>query len=114
MKLTDITPDDAIIREIGLRVRANRIASDLTQQQLAQRAGVSPRTIANVEGGQGGSLQNLIRIMRALGLASRFEVLVPEQDTHPLDLAKGKPVRKRVRHPRVGGSRLGWKWGDEQ
>ena len=40
----------------------------LTAEQVADRAGVSRRTVLRLEGGQGASVENLLRVARALGV----------------------------------------------
>ena len=59
---------------LGAELRRLRTTAGLTQQQLADRAGVSRRWIGLCEKGHpGAELGNLMRVMRALGLAARFE-----------------------------------------
>ena len=59
---------------LGAELRRLRTAAGLTQQQLADRAGVSRRWIGLCEKGHpGAELGNLMRVMRALGLSARFE-----------------------------------------
>jgi transcriptional regulator with XRE-family HTH domain len=93
--------DEAIQQVLGERLAQQRISAALTQAQLAQRAGVSPRTVVRMEAGQGGDLRNLIRVLRALGLATGFNALVPVLPPSPIEQLKlrGKQ-RQRVRTPR--------------
>ena len=58
--------DEATQQVLGKRLAQHRISAALTQAQLALRAGVSPRTIVRMEGGQGADLRNFIRVLRAL------------------------------------------------
>ena len=59
---------------LGAELRRLRTTAGLTQQQLADRAGVSRRWIGLCEKGHpGAELGNLMRVMRALGLSARFE-----------------------------------------
>lgn len=48
-------------------VREQRERAGLTQQALAERAGLSLRTVAYVEGGRGMKVETLTAISRALG-----------------------------------------------
>ncbi|MCX6101029.1 MAG: helix-turn-helix transcriptional regulator, partial [Candidatus Bipolaricaulota bacterium] len=43
-----------------------RLSRNMTQVQLAEEAGVAPRTIGRLEKGQGVSLDTFIRVLRAL------------------------------------------------
>ncbi|WP_420620307.1 helix-turn-helix domain-containing protein [Candidatus Poriferisocius sp.] len=59
---------------LGAELRRHRAAAGLTQQQLADRSGVSRRWIGLCEKGHpGAELGNLMRVARALGLALRFD-----------------------------------------
>jgi transcriptional regulator with XRE-family HTH domain len=58
-----------LLRHVGARVREARLAQGLSQQALADRADVSRRMIAAIEGGESNvSLATLDRIAAALGM----------------------------------------------
>jgi DNA-binding XRE family transcriptional regulator len=93
--------DEAIQQVLGKRLAQHRISAALTQAQLAQRAGVSPRTIVRMEGGQGADLRNFIRVLRALDLLAGFNALVPTLPPSPVEQLKLRGKRReRVRAPR--------------
>jgi len=50
------------------RLESIRLSRNITQAQLAEEAGVSPRTIGRLEKGQGVSVDTFIRVMMALGI----------------------------------------------
>ncbi len=56
--------------------------------EIAAKAGVSIKTIQNVENGKGSTVTSLVRLMRALGIAARFDSLVPEPGLSPIELLK--------------------------
>lgn len=93
--------DDATQRLLGERLAQHRISAALTQAELARRAGISPRTVVRIEGGQGADLRNLVRVLRALDLLGGFNTLVPPLPPSPVEQLKlrGKQ-RERVRAPR--------------
>ena len=84
--------------ELGRRVREERIAAGLKQQELADRAAISSDTLSALENGRSVSTEKLALILRELGYAGVMENLLPEPVISPLDLQKlaGKS-RKRVR-----------------
>lgn len=90
--------DTAILKRLGARLKAYRIARGMKQQELAAESGVGVSTIAKIENGQSVTLSLLISVMRTLGLLENLDLLVPEQKSSPMDLLKmqGKQV-KRVR-----------------
>lgn len=59
---------------LGIGLKAARLKAGLTQAGLAERSGVSRRTIINVENGHpAGEIGRIITIARALGLAMVLE-----------------------------------------
>ena len=90
--------DTAILKRLGTRLKAYRIARGMKQQELAAESGVGVSTIAKIENGQSVSLSLLVSVIRTLGLLENLDLLVPEQKPSPLELLKtqGKQV-KRVR-----------------
>ncbi|OFZ83256.1 MAG: hypothetical protein A2583_03210 [Bdellovibrionales bacterium RIFOXYD1_FULL_53_11] len=68
------TPEE-VCRELGLRLRAHRLARNIKQQELAGMAGVSTGTVKNLESHGQSSLDTLVRIAAALDLVQDFESL---------------------------------------
>lgn len=96
--------DVAIIAEIGTRIKDNRLRKNLTQKELASRAGVNALTIAKIEQGKPMSFVSLIAIMRALRLINNLELLVPEAQISPIEMLKLKgETRKRASKPKNNG-----------
>lgn len=61
------------VGQFGFEVRRLRKAASLSQAQLAEQAGVSRRWLGRLERGHtGAELDNIMRLVRALGLALRF------------------------------------------
>jgi transcriptional regulator with XRE-family HTH domain len=75
---------------IGAEVRAARIAADLDQSELAQRADVSLGAVKNLEAGKGSSLKTLIRVVRAVGRTDWLESLTPPITVSPLAMLSSK------------------------
>ena len=90
--------DTAILKRLGTRLKAYRIARGMKQQELAAESGVGVSTIAKIENGQSVTFSLLISVMRTLGLLENLDLLVPEQKPSPMELLRtqGKQV-KRVR-----------------
>ncbi|MEO8204057.1 MAG: helix-turn-helix transcriptional regulator [Betaproteobacteria bacterium] len=114
MKITGELVDAAVLRELGERLARIRLGRNLTQADLATQAGVSKRTVERMEAGGPTQLVNLVRVCRALGLADRLEVLIPEPIPSPVAQLKlrGKE-RKRAATPKATAKTGKWKWADE-
>lgn len=112
MIITGFESNIQLLEEIGKRIKKQRIDLGLTQNELAKKAGVSLRTVSNVENGEDIKLSVLIAILRAENLITNLDVLVPEVLTRPTDyLILDKPrtrVRKKKEEP------TNFKWGDEK
>lgn len=87
--------DEAILDELGERLRRERLNRNLTRENLAERAGVSVKTIHNLETGGGPSLTTVIRVMRGLGLVERLDALVPKPSLSPMELLKLEGNRRQ-------------------
>ena len=116
MKITKQLSDDVILREVGSRLAAARLAQDLTQAALAEEAGVSKRTVERLESGEvAARLSGLVRVCRVLGLVDRLEALVPSSAVSPVEqlkLAGRRRKRASGRHLPTA-SKKKWSWGDE-
>jgi transcriptional regulator with XRE-family HTH domain len=87
---------------IGAQVKALRIRKNLTQEELASRAGISKSALCNLESGKGSTLKTLVSALNTLGETAWIENLAPETTISPLQLMSlGKPrQRVRMKEPR--------------
>ncbi len=85
---------------LGERLKTLRIHRNLDQATLAERAGISIRTLRNLEAGGGSSLRTLILIVRALGRELWFETIAPIPSINPLMLTRTASPRQRASKPR--------------
>lgn len=65
-------------RRVGIAIRGYRNKNDLTQQDLAGRAGVSQVTISQVEAGSRSNLNTLDKIACALGVELSGIIIMAE------------------------------------
>ncbi len=126
MNLTAMLSDEAILAELGRRLADRRIARELTQADVAERAGIGKRTLERIEAGGSSQLSNLVRVLRALELMEELDQLVPLPSSSPMALLKTREgqrkrassKRRRMRadfEERSPSGRTGseWTWGDE-
>jgi len=104
---------DQIEAALCKRLESIRLSRNITQQQLAEEAGVSTRTIRRLEKGQGVSLDTFIRVLSALRVQHSLESLLPDPTVRPIErVGPGTGERKRARPVPVSEERPAWSWGD--
>lgn len=110
----DLRPLSVLLSDLGEQIEAYRISRNLKQAELAEMAGISRSTLARLEAGNGGTIDSLARIMRALEIEDRLLDVMPDAKLSPLDPRSdtGK-ARQRVRKPSEGEAGEEWSWGDE-
>ena len=93
--------DRAVLREIGHRLKRKRLSKNLSQQKLAELAGLNRTTISDIEIGKGTSLLTLIQVLLGLNSLEELDTFMPDLEISPLQLArmKGKQ-RQRASMPR--------------
>lgn len=116
MKIQELRHDEAILQELGRRLAHERIELNLTQAELAKRAGVGKRTLERLETGETTQTRTLFRIFRELDLLGKVDVLLPEPTTRPSHTIKKADARpKRATRKRADETKAAkWKWGDEK
>ncbi len=87
-----------IAREIAQRCRSLRLEQNVTQEELANRAGISPRTYRRFEQEGLISLERLIAVIHSLNRISELEMILLPSPVQDLDeIERPKPLRKRSR-----------------
>lgn len=89
----------SMVQEVAQRAKQRRISLRLTQEELAQKAGLSLSTLRRFEQTGQISLEGLLRIAFALDSMADFRQLFAAQSWASIDdmLNQTKPVQ-RVRH----------------
>lgn len=77
----------AIAETLGQRLKQARLNQDLTQQEVAERAGLGRKVVLNAEKGKA-QLEGLIAILQALDLTAQLDNFLPPQPPSPIQLAK--------------------------
>jgi transcriptional regulator with XRE-family HTH domain len=80
---------------IGERIKQYRLNQNLSQESLANLAGLSRNAVVNAEKG-GSGLNTYIAIMNALGRIDVFEAAFPEESVSPIQMVE-RNKRKRQR-----------------
>lgn len=114
MKFNELLTDDAAQRELGERLTRRRLELNLTQAQVADKAGIGKRTLERIEAGASTQLTNFLRLLRALDLYDGLELLLPTTAPSPITLLElqGRE-RQRASTPRsLKVAEEPWTWDD--
>jgi transcriptional regulator with XRE-family HTH domain len=74
-------PPISNVERVAANLRATRRERKLTQQALAERAGLARRTVTNAENGQNVGIKEFCRLANALG----YELVLRPMDTVVLE-----------------------------
>jgi transcriptional regulator with XRE-family HTH domain len=108
-----IATSDQIEAALCKSLESIRLSRNITQAQLAEDAGVSPRTIGRLEKGQGVSMDTFIRILMALNIQQNLEALLPDPSVRPIErIGMGAGERKRARPTKSIDELPTWSWGN--
>lgn len=108
--------NQAIHKEVGLRLQRERLNQNITQAHIAEQAGISRRTLVAAERGEGTSLETLIAILRALNSLEQLNALLPEVPPSPIELAKlkGKVRQKASGKTHASAPNPAWTWKEDE
>lgn len=118
MHLTSLLNDAAVLEELGDRLRRARLGRNVTQEQLAEEAGITPPTLNKLEHGKPVQLLTLIRVLRVLDMLDELDAAIPMPGPRPTDqLRRRRRERRRASSPKRQAKAKPaagrWRWGDE-
>jgi putative transcriptional regulator len=79
--------DKAIAKELGKRIKQQRLNKDFSQKNISIRAGISITAVQGAEKGET-TLLTIIKILRVLGALDQLNSFLPEPPISPIALAK--------------------------
>lgn len=94
--------DAVILNKMGTHLKAARLKQNITQQSLADAAGISLSSLKKIEKGEIASFDSLLRVLRTLGKLDVLVPLVDEEQMSPSEYyelvhsANAKHQRKRA------------------
>ncbi len=113
MRITGNESEQFILKEIGERIKQQRIAMNITQAELSQICGVSLSTVQRIENGVDSKFSNYIKILSSLNISANFDILIPEPQPNLKDYFEEKPARQRAKSAKVK-SKSTWVWGEDK
>ncbi len=115
MNVIDDMNDEALLQEVGRRIAFLRRSSQIKQEELAEKAGISRYALSRLENGAGGiRLESFLSVLRSLNVLNRLSVVLPEPTLTPIQLVELEKksegaLPKRIRTRRSSSNRV---WGD--
>jgi transcriptional regulator with XRE-family HTH domain len=92
--------NEALLAYIGKQLQQMRINAHLSQQQLAERSGLSRSTIVQVESGKGMKMESIVAILRVLNKLEILNQFETEAMVSPLLIAKREGKTPKHIYPR--------------
>lgn len=100
------TPQELLLR-LGAAIRARRVGQGLSQQDAAQRAGMSPRTWRRLETEGQATIGNLVSAAIALRCEDGLSQLFPRPVARNLDELLQRQAASATQRPRQRARRSG-------
>lgn len=102
-----------IIETLGQQLNEIRLSRNLSQEQLAERAGVSRSTLTRLADGRSVSLDSFVRVMQALGLTDHLAALLPDPSVRPVERVRYDGAERQRARGKSPAEPTAWTWGDE-
>jgi transcriptional regulator with XRE-family HTH domain len=83
-----------ILKELGSRIRDKRLSSNISQQGLAVKAGVSLKVVQNIEYGKTATITGFLRLMRALNALEHIDGFLPKAGFRPSEIYRLEGKRR--------------------
>ena len=80
--------DDRLAQLLGEFIKHHRIDKNISQDELATKAGLSRPTISLMERGKSMNLNSIIRVLRVLDLLYLFDAIKITQTISPMEMLK--------------------------
>ena len=104
-RATPLTEKTAL-KELGERIRAHRIALNLSREAFAEKAGIGKNTLVRLEMGQSVSLSHLVKVLLQFGFAEALVDIVPDYSRSPMmllpDAAAPRRGLTRIKNKLIG------------
>lgn len=97
MRLSGFHTEEEILKELGNRLKAERIRQKMTQETFATNCGVAKSTIERFEKGESVQLSNLLKMLRTLHQLSGIEMLLPSAELSPMQIIYSKTEKEPKR-----------------
>lgn len=110
MKIEYLTPNNAILRELGTRLAQIRKQQGYSQLRLANEAGIGVATLRRVEAGRDSQMETWLKLMKSLQMIAAIDDLLPKNYSSPMAEALSNRRTRKKKNNAPSGSI----WGDEK
>lgn len=117
MYKTSSLTEKSVLEEIGNRVRAHRIALNLSRDVFAAQAGVGKNTLVRLETGLSVNLSHFIKVLFQFGFAESLINIFPDYNQSPMMLLRESqefPKRKRASRQKKSSVDTPWVWKEDE
>lgn len=96
-----VLKDEQVVQRLGKELRRMRLARDLSQAEVATRAGLDRTTIVKLEAGRAATLLTVVQVLRAMDRLDVLDLFHEEPQPTPYMLVEAqekylKKQRKRA------------------
>ena len=91
--------DAVIVKTLCASLKQMRLNQNLSQEELAERCGLSRITISRMETGQAINLLTMVQLMRALGKLDLFNYLNEEPEISPIKVMEERAKYRKKASP---------------
>jgi transcriptional regulator with XRE-family HTH domain len=109
--------DERLLGLVGERLAGLRLAQNLTQEQVAEQAGLGLRTVQRIESGKAATqLSGFLRVCRVLGILDRLELLLPAPVPSPIEELRihGQKRQRASGRQTIATENPTWTWKEKQ
>lgn len=94
-----LTKPSELVKLLCERLRQERLSRQMTQADVAARAGIAANTVSNLEAGRSVTFENMVRVAMVLGRAAELEELFkPRLDSlDDIRRYEKSTIRRRIR-----------------
>jgi len=109
MKIKNSTKTEVVLNEVGARLTQQRLQARLTQAGLAEKAGVSKRTIERIEAGSSIQLSTMLQVLRVFKLLESFGLALEVEQAVTQPAKKSNSIQKdKTSAPEIAKKSHSW------
>ena len=106
----ELMPIESVLATLSERLRRARLDANLTQRDLAERVGVSLKTVSNAEDGQNISLETFVRLLQGIGRLRDLDAVLEDIGPSPVALAERRGRLRQRASGRAEAGKGDWEW----